>query len=142
MRRKTKEFKVCNNSFNIKLGTVDKFNPISFYVEATSWITPLYNGDFENDLKPILSLFKDNIKKMIFDFNLSPKHIVDIDLKNKSLKQNCCNYLTIQIFFKQKNEIVSVVEIKDKMMDSILNLFLELKQTLNNNLFDTNVKKK
>ena len=105
MKRSVKELKLENEFINIKIGTVNRFEPKTFYITFSSWITPRYNGNFEKDFYVILSDFKYELRKKLTKNNISQKFIIDCDINLKAMKEDERKMLSIQIILKQNTNL-------------------------------------
>jgi len=105
MKRSVKELKLENEFLNIKVGTVNRFEPKTFYIMFSSWVTPRYNGDFEKDFYVILSDFKYELRKKLTKNDISQKFIIDCDINLKAMKENQKKMMSIQIILKQNTNL-------------------------------------
>ena len=107
MKKINSEVKFCDNNFKIKIGTTDKKNHNSIYIELGTYIMPnevknTYNSEIEDFEKIIKRFVKDNITQ-------NNDFIIIIDIANDRISVNKKSYLEIQIFLKLKDgEVVKM----------------------------------
>lgn len=140
MKRNVKEIKIDNEFINIKIGTVNRFEPKTFYIMFSSWITPRYNGNFEKDFYVILSDFKYELRKKLTKNNISQKFIIDCDINLKAMKENERKMLSIQIILKQ-NTNLDFNLLFDNIKDDVCSLSEYLVNKLQVNSFDLSKKR-
>ena len=98
-----------NPYFKLKIGTINKKNPSTFYIEGGTFITPV-----EDDKTPykekIVNVYH-SIKKGVDDLrfgkkpNISGDYIATIDVADERIKIGKKTYFYFQCFLKQiKNE--------------------------------------
>jgi hypothetical protein len=140
MKRSVKELKLENEFINIKIGTVNRFEPKTFYIMFSSWITPRYNGNFEKDFYVILSDFKYELRKKLTNNNISQKFIIDCDINLKAMKEDERKMLSIQIILKQ-NTNLDFNLLFDNIKDDVCSLSEYLVNKLQVNSFDLSKKR-
>lgn len=140
MKRNVKEIKIDNEFINIKIGTVNRFEPKTFYIMFSSWLTPRYNGNFEKDFYVILSDFKYELRKKLTKNNISQKFIIDCDINLKAMKEDERKMLSIQIILKQ-NTNLDFNLLFDNIKDDVCSLSEYLVNKLQVNSFDLSKKR-
>ena len=71
MRKIATKLNIPNDNFKLKIGTLNKKNPISFYIEGNTYITPLKEEKgYTKQLELVRRTFKRNISDVIKDSNL------------------------------------------------------------------------
>lgn len=122
-----KEFKIKNNNFLIKWGTINRLKPTSIYFELSSWV--LTDNIDNNQVKNLIKTLKIETNKFINNNVLFDKnYIIDFDFKKNNLKKNKKSYLTIETTFFGNNN--SPIEIKNAKV-LINNYLSHLLNTLN-----------
>lgn len=102
MKKIMSEKKVDSNFFKIKLGTLDKKNPSTMYIDAGTYITPNEEKeDYKSDIINIEKELKLQTKEMFRvlpaikdDFLL----VTDIAIDRLSTKRK--THFTVQVYFK------------------------------------------
>lgn len=134
MERLNKEYDInINNYVRMKYGSINRLNPIVVYINGKSWISPTFDGDYEELITKIFNSFKKELKSQV---NSSPyfdnKIVCDFDLKTSSLKENKKNFLSFEFYIKQKTNIIQLKDMKllikntfkgaiDKLVDNLIN---------------------
>lgn len=135
--RLNSEKKINCNNFKLKIGTINKKNPIVIYIDGNTFITPTldkenYNDDILNIKKKFLYAIRNNLNKSsLFDNNF----ILDFDVKNSGLKIGKKSFLSFQCHLRQKNNVFLLNDIKN-MAKNLINSFVNSLETeLKNNNF-------
>lgn len=134
MERLNKEYDInINNYVRMKYGSINRLNPIVVYINGKSWISPTFDGDYEELITKIFNSFKKELKSQV---NSSPyfdnKIVCDFDLKTSSLKENKKNFLSFEFYIKQKTNVIQLKDMKllikntfkgaiDKLVDNLIN---------------------
>lgn len=134
MERLNKEYDInLNKNVRTKYGSINRLNPVVIYINGKSWISPTFDGNYEELVKKIFNSFRKELKMQV---NSSPyfenKIICDFDLKISSLKENKKNFLSFEFYIKQK---VNVIQLKD-MKILIKSTFKTAIDNLVNNLIN------
>lgn len=100
-----------NPYFKVKIGTIDKKNPNTFYIEGSTFITPIENDDFTYKEK-FNRIYKE-IGRGIDEMRISNKenplnksYIINIDVADERMKVGKKSYFTFQYFLQQEGEIL------------------------------------
>lgn len=110
------------NDFKITIGSMNKKNPATFYVELNSFVEPIKIKNKYNDI--ILKLNKETEKylnNIVSENNLSSKYLKDIKYSTDSLEKKNKSYLSLSfVFMQQPSEIKQLTfpEIYDKMSET------------------------
>lgn len=101
------EIKFHDNKFKIKIGTIDKKNPDTIYIELGTYITPIdikdsYNEDILNFQENTKKFFKNKIKTT--NFCDSDNFITIFEVANERILFNKKSYIEIQLFLKNKKD--------------------------------------
>lgn len=131
MKKINSEVKFCDNNFKIKIGTTDKKNHNSIYIELGTYIMPnevknTYNSEIEDFEKIIKRFVKDNITQ-------NNDFIIIIDIANDRISINKKSYLEIQIFLKLKDGESQTF--KDVSLNMYNNYVRDLISYINNDLY-------
>lgn len=114
---------IKNDSFKIKIGTIDKKNPNAVYVNIGAFITPMELRDsYTNDF---ISFQKDTKRKMLEIIAKNPicekNTIIIVDIAESRITMNKKSYLDIQIFLKPTSETLSRVKKSFKTLSNEIN---------------------
>ena len=112
------EVSLENPYFKLKIGTINKKKPTTFYVEGGTFITPVDDVDDERSYKEkIAVVYKDmagGIEEMRVTGkkkNLEKNFIVNIDVADERMKTGKKTYFTFQYYLRQNGEPISFAEI-------------------------------
>jgi len=117
--------------FKISYGTVNIKNPISIYLQMSTWIKPNEEyEDYENLIKKLTKNYKqllaDNLKNSIFN---DRKWIVDLDLRSSGMVKDKKSFMSVDtvLFYHEpqdpfRDEIVLFVKNK---CEELLKIFTE-----------------
>lgn len=117
--------------FKVSYGTVNIKNPISIYLQMSTWIKPLETYEnYENLIKKLTKDYKQSLnytlKNSFFD---DRKWIVDLDLRSSGMEKDKKSFMSVDtvLFYHEpqdpfRNEIQSFV--KHKCCD-LLKVFTE-----------------
>ena len=120
------EKKIDSENFKVKIGTVNRLNPRSIYIEGRGFITPTEDKD---DYSPDISIMKHSLKKsLVNELNKSKvfdnKFIFDFDIASNCMKFNKSSFLSFQITLRQKGDvsldIKKIKEVSSHMVTSIV----------------------
>lgn len=137
MERLNKEYDInLNNNVRMKYGSINRLNPIVIYVNGKSWISPNFDGEYEELITKIFNSFKKELKTQV---NSSPyfdnKIVCDFDLKTSSLKENKKNFLSFEFYIKQKPNIIQLKDMKILIKNTFKGAIDNLVDNLINNSF-------
>jgi len=99
------------NESRFKVGTVDKDNPKSFYVNISSWVEPMIEVEADKSLR---KLYKD-LERVIKNNKLTNLHILDLDLRESGLRKGKRSFMKCEITFLNNDEDLSSAEISVKV---------------------------
>jgi hypothetical protein len=120
-----------DNRFKISYGTVNIKNPISIYLQISTWVKPLEDyEDYENLIKKLTKDFKQSLNYTLKNsFFNDRKWIVDLDLRSSGMEINKKSYMSVDtiLYYHEpkdpfKEEVLSFV--KDKSL-TLLKVFTE-----------------
>lgn len=138
MRKIATKLNIPNDNFKLKIGTLNKKNPVSFYIEGNTYITPLKDErGYTKQLDIIRRNFKRGISSLIKDSSLVENfYILNFEVASERIKCNKKTYLNFECYFRQKaKEPKSVENIKNEDSDLIQNITKELFKELSENNF-------
>lgn len=130
MRKIATKLNIPNENFKLKIGTLNKKNPISFYIEGNTYITPLKEEKgYTKQLELVRRTFKRNISDVIKDSNLVDSfYILNFEVASERIKLDKKTYLNFECYFRQKSKT-------PKSMDMIKNEDSGLIQNITNLLY-------
>lgn len=139
-KRTNKELKFdVSPYFKLKIGTVNKYNPISFYINGSAWITPLSINEYDEKLSHILYNFKKDILKSLSTIDdLSNKYILNFEAKTGHMKLNKKAYINFELYLKQINKIKDLKQLKIDITDNMTVVFNNLKDNIMSEEFNIN----
>lgn len=134
------EFSVKN--FKITVGTVDRNNPNTFYLDVRTVITPLEKKvSYDNDVSMLKRGFYDVAQSIIKEMNASCKDsfdkncIVDMDIAKDRMIPKKKSHLSCQMYFKQKGNI-SFNSIVETMTENLMFIIDEFTSNINEHSFE------
>lgn len=133
------ETEIRNNTINIVIGTMDRKNPNSIYIDLNGYITPNLNkNDYAQELKTLDASISSAVNSIIKEKDdiFEKNSICIFDVAGKRMSYDKKSYFSIQIFLKLKNEFVEknqssftkiakTDEMKQLMDDENLSLLFE-----------------
>lgn len=136
-----------NKTFKAKIGSVNRVNPVSFYVSGKAYISPLEDlesydeqmDELDNDLKGILKRYTASnpfINKVF---------ISNLEVPRNGLKYGKNTYLFFQLFFSQnfsKPMCKSIEKIKENMSPGIDCVLREFEDKIHERGFTIHEKRK
>ena len=95
-----------NDKFRLKIGTLDRKSPVTFYVEGGTYVKALK----DDDIKESYDSAAYDIRRSISDFAVSNKfienkHVSTIDVAKERLRNDKSTFLTFQCHFRQNEEM-------------------------------------
>jgi hypothetical protein len=103
------ETEIRNNTINIVIGTMDRKNPNSIYIDLNGYITPNLNkNDYAQELKTLDASISSAVNSIIKEKDdiFEKNSICIFDVAGKRMSYDKKSYFSIQIFLKLKNEFV------------------------------------
>ena len=137
--RLNKEIKIdyCNN-IDLKVGTVNNYNPQVIYFIGKMWICPTYEGDYEENFNLIKNKFKKDLKNILKENDIFEyKHIVDFDVNPNNFVKNKKKFVSMSIFIKQKdkNNFLKFKQVVPNIIHEFESLFKDFETSLIENDF-------
>ena len=131
MKRTNKVLKINENApFSMKIGTINKENPSSFFVNGQSWMIPLCDDDYNELTNKINKQFKKEISNFLScNPNLEKKYILNFETTSNYMKKGKKTFVNFEAYFVQKdNNVKSIYELKDELSGSIIELGEKLEE--------------
>ena len=114
------EVSLENPYFKLKIGTINKKKPTTFYVEGGTFITPVEVEDdgrsYKEKIADVYRAMARGIEEMRLTGkkkNLEKTFIANIDVADERMKTGKKTYFTFQYYLRQNGEIVPFTEIAD-----------------------------
>ena len=131
MKRTNKVLKINENApFSMKIGTINKENPSSCFVNGQSWMIPLCDDDYNELTNKINKQFKKEISNFLScNPNLEKKYILNFETTSNYMKKGKKTFVNFEAYFVQKdNNVKSIYELKDELSGSIIELGEKLEE--------------
>ena len=139
------EINLENPYFKLKIGTINKKNPTTFYVEGGTFITPVDNDDDRLYNERIATIYKEmtkGIQLIVSEKKLKHDFIANIDVAEDRMKVGKKTYFTFQYFLKQDGEPISFVEIGENGNEYTSEVLKRIEYSLKENGFALSKTKK
>ena len=111
------EVSIENPYFKLKIGTIDKKRPTTFYVEGGTFITPVDDDDDDRSYKDRMAIvYKDMVKGIqhaVSENRLSHDFIANIDVADERMKVGKKTYFTFQYYLRQNGKLLQFAEIAE-----------------------------
>lgn len=129
------ECKFNDNIFKMKIGTTNKKNPNTIYIELGTYITPISNKQtYSEDIDYLEKGIKTFVKTRLGRENMSKDFILIVDVADERINQNKKSYLEIQLFIKTgKTDNLSFKDLSNKFHEEYGK---DLMSCIKNNLND------
>lgn len=109
------EVSIENPYFKLKIGTIDKKKPTTFYVEGGTFITPVDDDDDDRSYKDRMAAVYNDMAKgiqyVVSENKLNHDFIANIDVADERMKVGKKTYFTFQYYLRQNGELVPFNEI-------------------------------
>ena len=107
-----------NPYFKLKIGTINKKKPTTFYVEGGTFITPVDEIDedlsFKDKMNNVYKAMSQGIMRLTAETkNVQKSFIANIDVADERMKVGKKTYFTFQYYLHQDGEPVSFSEITE-----------------------------
>ena len=137
------EKKVDNKNFNIKIGTLNKEEPHTIYVESSTFITPAEDKDeYKSDTDYMEKSINDNIRLFLRGNSLFDKnYILSVEIPYERMKKNKSSFLSLQLHFKQTKKL-NANDLLDEALPLTKNLFNDITDSVLCSGFKLNKRKK
>ena len=133
------EVSLENPHFKLKIGTINKKQPTTFYVEGGTFITPVDEDDDERSYKDrIAAVYNEmakGIQRIVSENGLRKDFIANIDVADERMKVGKKTYFTFQYYLRQNMEPMSFAEIVEDGTDYTKIVLDRLEYSLKENGF-------
>ena len=112
------EVSLENPYFKLKIGTINKKKPTTFYVEGGTFITPVDEVDedlsFKDKMNNVYKAMSQGIMRLTAETNnVQNSFIANIDVADERMKVGKKTYFTFQYYLHQDGEPISFSEITE-----------------------------
>lgn len=133
------EVSLENPYFKLKIGTINKKKPTTFYVEGGTFITPVDDDDDELSYKDRMAIvYKDmakGIQLVVSESKLNRDFIANIDVADERMKVGKKTYFTFQYYLRQNGEVIPFAEIAENGDEYTKSVLARLEYSLKENGF-------
>lgn len=107
-KRFNSEKKIEKNGFKIKIGTTNRLNPNTVYIDLGGYIVPQYEKDkyfeeFSSIDKSFNKKLKNSLNKEVYESNF----ICVLDTAYERMQKGKKSYISMQCHLKQKNKLTT-----------------------------------
>ena len=138
-KRLNTEKKIKRNGFNIKIGTTNRLNPNTVYIDLGGYITPQEEKkEYSEDILSLNKMLNHEIKANLRTNNeFDKKYICVIETASERMKMGKKSYISLQCHLKQQN-CLDTNEILQATDEFITNLSPVIINTIEYNGFSVN----
>ena len=131
--RLNSEKKIDAENFKLKIGTINKTNPVVVYIEGRTFICPQEEKeDYSRDISEIKHNFSRAISKYVGESEqFDKKFIVDFQVATKGISLNKKSFLSFQFLLRQnKDNVLKLKELKPTAEKMILDIVDTLEENI------------
>lgn len=112
------EVSLDNRYFKLKIGTINKKKPTTFYVEGGTFITPVYDDDdklsYKEKMANVYKAMSQGIIRITNEAkNIQKTFIANIDVADERMKIGKKTYFTFQYYLHQNGELAPFSKITE-----------------------------
>lgn len=144
-KRLTSEKSLQHDTFKLKLGTMDKTNPLIIYIEGKVFITPNEEKDnYTKDMKDIKFALKNTIRESLSNSDFfQNEYILEFQIADSGIKTNKKSFLTFELLLRQPaNKVLKLNDIKKYTEHDIYEIINSLEQNIVEHNFSLSKNKK
>lgn len=144
-KRLTSEKSLQHDTFKLKLGTMDKTNPLVIYIEGKVFITPNEEKDsYTKDMKDIKFALKKTIRESLSNSDFfQNEYILEFQIADTGIKTNKKSFLTFELLLRQPaNKVLKLNDIKKYTEHDIYEIINSLEQNIVEHNFSLSKTKK
>lgn len=144
-KRLTSEKSLQHDTFKLKLGTMDKTNPLVIYIEGKVFITPNEEKDsYTKDMKDIKFALKKIIRESLSNSDFfQNEYILEFQIADTGIKTNKKSFLTFELLLRQPaNKVLKLNDIKKYTEHDIYEIINSLEQNIVEHNFSLSKTKK
>ena len=131
------EVSLDNPYFKLKIGTINKKRPTTFYVEGGTFIMPVEDDGvtYRDKMTLVYKEMTKGLSRVVSERHLKNDFIANIDVAEDRMKVGKKTYFTFQYFLKQNGEPLSFVEISENGQEYMKTVLDQLEYSLKENGF-------
>ena len=131
------EVSLDNPYFKLKIGTINKKRPTTFYVEGGTFIMPVEDDGvtYRDKMTLVYKEMTKGLSRVVSERHLKNDFIANIDVAEDRMKVGKKTYFTFQYFLKQNENPVSFLEIAENSQKYTENVLANLEYSLKENGF-------
>lgn len=136
MKKMVKEIKLnVSNKVTLKYGTMNRESPKVVYINVRTWITPMYEGNYNDAMSFILNKYKKEFKsRLLATGKFERGMIFEFDINPSAMKYGHKKFLSFDIFAKQV-DCVNLKDLNNELSECIGNVSDNFVECLENNDF-------
>ena len=106
-KRLNSETRLNKNGLKIKVGTTNRLNPNTVYIDFGGYIIPQEDEEkYDSAVNQLDCMFKKRLKsKLLNNSYFDRKHICVIETAHERMKQGKSSYISVQCHLKQKGNV-------------------------------------
>lgn len=126
-----------NPYFKVKIGTINKKNPTTFYVEGGTFITPVEEDgiSYKEKMSLVYKEMAKGLHRIVSEKHLKHDFIANIDVADERMKVGKKTFFTFQYFLKQDGEPLPFIEISENGNEYIDIVLENIEHSLKENGF-------
>lgn len=143
--RLNSEKKIQHNNFRLKIGTVNRLDPVAIYIEGNTFIVPILEKEsYVRDINMVLANFKQAVLKMLKECEfLNNNFIINTDIAKTGMKYQKASGFAFQILVKQlKEPLYNIKEIVPMLSPLLIELISKFEDSLKEYDFENRKTKK
>ena len=137
-QRLKREIKVCNGEpMMLKIGTMNRLNPISFSITGKGWIVPNSEENYEKTFRLIKRCLNKKIGEIISESDMiDENYILNVEISTEKMRLHKKSYIYYDVYFKQTghNGILMINDLAKKLSSDIF----EINRILTDKIKDCN----
>ena len=144
-KRLTSEKSLQHDTFKLKLGTMDKTNPLVVYIDGKVFITPNEEKDsYTKDMKDIKYDLRKTIREKLSNTDFfQNEYILEFQIADSGIKTNKKSFLTFELLLRQPaGRVLKLGDIKKHMEQNIYDIINSLEQNIVEHNFSLSKTKK
>lgn len=129
-KRLNTETRMNYNGFKIKVGTTNRLNPNTIYIDLGGYIIPQEDKDsYDNDVYQLNKMFKKKLKNQIKEsIVFDNKYICVIETAQERMKKGKSSYISLQCHLKQNGNMNTndILEATKNFTDELRSNFTDI----------------
>ena len=142
-KRLNTETKFKNGGFKVKIGTTNRLNPNTIYIDLGGYIIPQEDKtSYDENVLGLDKMLNKSIKKQLIDNKyFDKKYICVTETAQDRMKKGKSSYISLQCHLRQ-TEGIDANELVDRMVNLTPKLFKEVKKSITYSGFTINKNEK